>query len=79
MNFLTKMSITQKLFLIPIIETVGFLIHLGITTSIALKNVGLLENVIRSAISRFRCHQKCIDQNGKHQEHSNLLNKFRKP
>lgn len=46
MNFLTKMSIAQKLYLIPIIGTVGFLIYLGITTSTALKNVDLLENVI---------------------------------
>jgi methyl-accepting chemotaxis protein len=46
MNFLTKMSIGQKLFLIPIIGTVGFLIYLGITTATALKNVDLLENVI---------------------------------
>jgi methyl-accepting chemotaxis protein len=46
MNFLTKMSIAQKLFLIPIIGTVGFLIYLGITTATALKNVDLLENVI---------------------------------
>jgi preprotein translocase subunit Sss1 len=30
MSFLTKMSIAQKLFLIPIIGTVGFLIYLGI-------------------------------------------------
>lgn len=45
MNFLTKMSIAQKLFLIPIIGTVGFLIYLGITTATALKNVDLLENV----------------------------------
>jgi methyl-accepting chemotaxis protein len=46
MNFLTKMSIAQKLFFIPIIGTVGFLIYLGITTATALKNVDLLENVI---------------------------------
>lgn len=46
MNFLTKFSIAQKLFLIPIIGTVGFLIYLGITTSTALKNVDLLKNVI---------------------------------
>jgi methyl-accepting chemotaxis protein len=46
MSFLGKMSIAQKLFLIPIIGTVGFLIYLGITTATALKNVDLLENVI---------------------------------
>jgi hypothetical protein len=40
------MSIVQKLFLIPIIGTVGFLNYLGITTFTALKNVDLLENVI---------------------------------
>jgi methyl-accepting chemotaxis protein len=40
------MSIAQKLFLIPIIGTVGFLVYLGITTATALKNVDLLENVI---------------------------------
>ena len=43
MNFLTKMSIAQKLFLIPIIGTVGFLIYLAITTATALKNVDLFE------------------------------------
>jgi methyl-accepting chemotaxis protein len=46
MSLLTKMSIAQKLYLIPIIGTVGFLIYLGITTATALKNVDLLENVI---------------------------------
>lgn len=46
MNFLTKMSIAQKLFLIPIIGTACFLIYLAITTATALKNVDLLENVI---------------------------------
>jgi methyl-accepting chemotaxis protein len=46
MNFLAKMSIAQKLFLIPIIGTVGFLIYLAINTATALKNVDLLENVI---------------------------------
>ncbi len=46
MSFLTRMSIAQKLFLIPIIGTVGFLVYLGITTATALKNVDLLENVI---------------------------------
>ncbi|MBU3005083.1 methyl-accepting chemotaxis protein [Paraglaciecola arctica] len=46
MNFLAKLSIAQKLFLIPIIGTVGFLLYLGITTYTALKNVDLLENVI---------------------------------
>lgn len=45
MNFLTKWSIAKKLFLIPIIGTVGFLVYLGITTATALKNVDLLENV----------------------------------
>ncbi|WP_340678074.1 methyl-accepting chemotaxis protein [Paraglaciecola sp.] len=46
MNFLTKMSIAQKLFLIPIIGTVGFLLYLAITTSTALTNVALLDDVI---------------------------------
>ena len=46
MNFLMKMSIAQKLFLIPIIGTVGFLLYLGITTSTALTNVSLLDDVI---------------------------------
>ena len=46
MNFLTKMSISQKLFLIPIIGTVGFLLYLAITTSTALTNVALLDDVI---------------------------------
>ena len=46
MNFLTKMSIAQKLFLIPIIGTVGFLLYLAITTSTALTNVALLDDII---------------------------------
>jgi methyl-accepting chemotaxis protein len=45
MNFLTKMSIAQKLYLIPIIGTVGFLLYLIITTTTALNNVQLLEDV----------------------------------
>tara|TARA_R110000868_G_scaffold132280_3_gene342921 strand:+ start:3228 stop:4829 length:1602 start_codon:yes stop_codon:yes gene_type:complete len=40
------MSISQKLFLIPIIGTVGFLLYLAITTSTALTNVALLDDVI---------------------------------
>ncbi|MGS2721986.1 methyl-accepting chemotaxis protein [Paraglaciecola aestuariivivens] len=46
MNFLNKMSIAKKLFLIPIIGTVGFLLYLAITTATALKNVDILDNVI---------------------------------
>ncbi|MDP5031702.1 MAG: methyl-accepting chemotaxis protein [Paraglaciecola sp.] len=46
MNFLTKMSIAQKLFLIPIIGTVGFLLYLGITTVTGLRNVELLDDII---------------------------------
>jgi methyl-accepting chemotaxis protein len=44
MNFLMKMSIAQKLFLIPIIGTVGFLLYLAVTTNTALNNVKLLED-----------------------------------
>ncbi len=40
------MSIAQKLFLIPIIGTVAFILYLGITTANALNNVKILENVI---------------------------------
>jgi len=47
MNFLMKLSIAQKLFLIPIIGTVGFLLYLAITTSTALTNVSLLDDVIQ--------------------------------
>lgn len=46
MNFLTKLSIAKKLFLIPIIGTVAFLIYLAITTTTALNNVDSLENII---------------------------------
>ncbi len=46
MNFLSKLSIAKKLFLIPIIGTLAFLIYLAITTSTALNNVDLLEDVI---------------------------------
>jgi methyl-accepting chemotaxis protein len=46
MNFLAKMSIAQKLFLIPIIGTVGFLLYLGITTFTGLRNVELLDDII---------------------------------
>lgn len=44
MNFLSRMSIAQKLYLIPIIGTIGFLLFLGITTKTALNNVELLED-----------------------------------
>lgn len=44
MNFLSRMSIAQKMFLIPIIGTVGFVLYLIITSYTALNNVALLEN-----------------------------------
>ncbi|MBT0586858.1 methyl-accepting chemotaxis protein [Alteromonas oceanisediminis] len=44
MNFLSRLSIAQKLYLIPIIGTIGFLIYLGLTSSTALNNVRLLED-----------------------------------
>jgi methyl-accepting chemotaxis protein len=43
MNFLARLSIAQKLFLIPIIGTVNFLIYVGITTNTAFNNVDVLE------------------------------------
>lgn len=48
MNFLTKMSIAQKLFLIPIIGSVVFLLYLGITTETGLRNVELLDDIIEA-------------------------------
>ncbi len=45
MNFLKRLSIAQKLYLIPIIGTLGFLAYLSLTTYTALNNVDLLENV----------------------------------
>lgn len=44
MNFILKMSIAQKIFLIPIIGTVGFLLYLAITTTTALNNVDRLND-----------------------------------
>lgn len=44
MSFLSKMSIAQKMFAIPIIGTVSFALYLVITTWVALGNVDLLEN-----------------------------------
>ena len=43
MNFLLRMSIVQKLFLIPIIATASFILYLVITTATAFNNVALLE------------------------------------
>jgi len=43
MNFLAKMSIAQKLFLIPIIGTFNFLLYVGLTTNTAFNNVEILE------------------------------------
>jgi methyl-accepting chemotaxis protein len=43
MNFLARLSIAQKLFLIPIIGSVNFLIYVGITTNTAFNNVDVLE------------------------------------
>lgn len=43
MNFLMKLSIAQKLFLIPIIGTASFALYLIITISTAFNNVALLE------------------------------------
>lgn len=43
MNFLARLSIAQKLFLIPIIGTVNFLLYVGITTNTAFNNVNVLE------------------------------------
>lgn len=44
MSFLARMSIAQKLYMIPIIATVMFLLYLGITTVVALSNVSVLED-----------------------------------
>lgn len=44
MKFLSRMSIAQKLFLIPIIGTASFLVYLVITSLSALDNVALLED-----------------------------------
>ncbi|WJG09676.1 methyl-accepting chemotaxis protein [Aliiglaciecola sp. LCG003] len=44
MNILSKMSIAQKMFLIPILGTLSFALYLAITTIVALNNVELLEN-----------------------------------
>jgi len=44
MNFLSRMSIAQKMFLIPIIGTAGFVLYLAITSMTALNNVALLED-----------------------------------
>lgn len=46
MNFLTQMSIAKKLYLIPIIGTVAFLLYLAITTITSMNNVSSLENII---------------------------------
>ncbi|MGB3725765.1 MAG: methyl-accepting chemotaxis protein [Glaciecola sp.] len=44
MNFLARLSIAQKLFLIPIIGIANFIIYVGITANTANNNVELLEN-----------------------------------
>lgn len=44
MNFLAKLSIAQKLFLIPVIGIANFIIYVGITANTANNNVELLEN-----------------------------------
>jgi len=44
MNFLAKLSIAQKLFLIPIIGTLSFGIYIGISTYTAYANVALLDD-----------------------------------
>lgn len=44
MNFLARLSIAQKLFLIPIIGVANFLIYVGITANTASTNVELLED-----------------------------------
>lgn len=43
MNFLSRMSIAQKLFLIPIIGTLSFALYLAITTVKLMGNVSLLD------------------------------------
>ncbi|WP_026376616.1 methyl-accepting chemotaxis protein [Aestuariibacter salexigens] len=44
MNFLTRLSIAQKLYLIPIIGTLSFAIYLLMTSVTAMSNVSLLDN-----------------------------------
>jgi len=44
MNFLAKLSIAQKLYLIPVVSTIAFVIYLAITSSTALNNVELLND-----------------------------------
>lgn len=43
MNFMLRMSIAQKIFLIPIIGTVSFIVYLIISTNTSLNNVALLD------------------------------------
>ncbi len=57
MNFLNRLSIAQKLYLIPIISTIAFLIYLAMTSVTALNNVALLDdarNVQFPALSHSR-------------------------
>lgn len=44
MNFLTRLSIAKKLFLIPIIGTLSFALYVSISVNSAYQNVDLLEN-----------------------------------
>ncbi|NMH59935.1 methyl-accepting chemotaxis protein [Alteromonas ponticola] len=44
MNFLNRLSIAQKLYLVPIISTIAFVLYLAMTSYTALDNVRLLEN-----------------------------------
>lgn len=60
MNFLSKMSIAQKMFLIPIIGTLSFVVYLVINTFTALNNVSLLENASNVQFPAFRTSSRAL-------------------
>lgn len=44
MNFLSKMPIATKIYIIPSIATFGFVLYLAISTLVSLNNASILEN-----------------------------------
>lgn len=60
MSFLSRMSIAQKLFLIPIIGTASFVLYLVISTITAYSNVDLLEDAKDVAFPAYKAASEAL-------------------
>ncbi|MDC0601484.1 methyl-accepting chemotaxis protein [Aliiglaciecola sp.] len=60
MNFLSKMPIATKIYIIPSIATFGFVLYLAISTMVSLNNVSILENASEVEFPALRSSSKAL-------------------